>query len=160
MRGNTVKAYLEADFFGGGGTALGNEVATNTHGLTLRHAYVQWNKWLAGQTWSNFQDVAALPDAVDFVGPTEGTVFVRQAQVRYSSGPWSVSMENPQTVVTPFNGNANRIVSGDNAVPDVTARYTHKADWGHLGVAGLLRQLRHETPTSQAQGVGDRKSVV
>lgn len=157
--GNTVKAYLEADFFGGGGTALGNEVATNTHGLTLRHAYVQWNKWLAGQTWSNFQDVAALPDAVDFVGPTEGTVFVRQAQVRYSSGPWSVSMENPQTVVTPFNGNANRIVSGDNAVPDVTARYTHKADWGHLGVAGLLRQLRHETPTSQAQGVGYGVSV-
>ncbi len=42
-------------------------------------AYVSWNNWLAGQTWSNFQDVAALPDAVDFVGVTDGTVFVRQA---------------------------------------------------------------------------------
>lgn len=157
--GNTVKAYLEADFFGGGGTALGNEVATNTHGLTLRHAWVQWNNWLAGQTWSNFQDVAALPDSVDFVGPSEGTVFVRQAQLRYTRGPWSVSVENPETVITPRHGNANRIASGDNAVPDVTVRWTQRGDRGHVGVAGLVRQLRHETPSSQAEGVGYGVSV-
>ena len=37
-------------------------------------------------------DAAALPDAVDFVGPTEGTIFVRQAQLRYTKGPWSFSV--------------------------------------------------------------------
>src|SRR5690606_556444 len=92
--GDKLKGYVEADFFGGGSNALaGNETATNTYAVTLRHAYVSWNNWLAGQTWSNFMDVAALPDAVDFVGPTDGTVFVRQAQVRYTKGPWSVSLE-------------------------------------------------------------------
>ncbi|MDO5505897.1 MAG: DcaP family trimeric outer membrane transporter [Pseudoxanthomonas suwonensis] len=152
--GNTLKAFFEADFFGGGGSALGNEVATNTHGLTLRHAYVQWNNWLAGQTWSNFQDVGVLPDSVDFIGPSEGTVFARQAQVRYSNGPWTVSIENPESVITPLHGNGTRIVSDDNAVPDVTARWTHRGDRGHFSAAGLVRQLRQETPTSQAQGIG------
>ncbi len=66
--GDKFKAYIEADFFGGGSNALvGNETSTNTYAVSLRQAYISWNNWLAGQTWSNFQDVAALPDAVDFV---------------------------------------------------------------------------------------------
>lgn len=154
VAGKKARAYVEMDFFGGGNTAfLGNEVSTNTYGVTLRQAYVQWDKWLAGQAWSNFQDVAALPDAVDFVGPTEGTTFVRQAQLRYTSGPWSFSLENPETVVTGWRS-AARTISDDNALPDITARWTSKGDWGHVGVAGLVRQLRHETATSQAEGTG------
>ena len=91
--GAKVKAYIEADFFGGSSAGLGNETATNTHGVTLRQAYVSWGDWLAGQTWSNFMDTAALPDAVDFVGVTDGTVFVRQAQIRYkySAFPYSIN---------------------------------------------------------------------
>lgn len=151
--GNKVKAYLEFDLFGGGSNAfLGNEVATNTHGLTVRHAYVSYGKWLAGQTWSNFQDVAALPDSVDFIGPTEGTVFVRQAQVRYTSGPWSLSVENPETTVTPYRNNAARISSDDNLMPDLTARWMKKGDWGHFTVAGLVRQFKYENP---ATGIDD-----
>ena len=140
--GHKVKGYIEADVFG---NANGNEQSTNTYGLTIRHAYVSWDRWLAGQTWSNFQDAAALPDAVDFVGPTEGTIFVRQAQLRYTSGPWSVSLENPETTVSPYLAGA-RISSDDNTLPDVTARYLHKAAWGHFTVAGLLRQLKYQTP--------------
>lgn len=148
-----VKAYLEFDLFGGGNSAfLGNEVATNTYGLTVRHAYVSFDKWLAGQTWSNFQDTAALPDTVDFIGPTEGTIFVRQAQVRYTSGPWSFSVENPETTVTPFLNAGARISSDDNNAPDVTARWMKKGGWGHFTVAGLLRQFKYENP---ATGVDD-----
>lgn len=152
--GDALKAFVEADFFGGGGSALGNEVATNTHGMTLRHAWVQWNGWLAGQTWSNFQDTAVLPDSVDFVGASEGTVFARQAQLRYSAGPWSFSLENPETLLTPLHGNGARIASDDNALPDVTARWSRRGDWGHVSAAGLLRQLRHETPDSRANALG------
>lgn len=141
--GDALRGYLEFDLFGG---ALGNEAATNTYGVTVRHAFASWNRWLAGQTWSNFQDVAALPDSVDFIGPTEGTVFVRQAQIRYSAGPWAFSLENPQTLLTPFNGNAARISSDDGWLPDATLRYTHKGAFGHVGIAALLRQLRYETP--------------
>ncbi|MDE2408580.1 MAG: hypothetical protein KGL91_12070 [Xanthomonadaceae bacterium] len=153
VQGHKARAYLEFDLFGGGMANLGNQASTNTHGVTLRQAYVSWDKWLAGQTWSNFQDVAALPDAVDFVGPTEGTVFVRQAQLRYTSGPWSVALENPQTVVASYRS-STRIISDDGSLPDVTARWTHKGSWGHFSAAGIARQLRHDTATTHASGSG------
>lgn len=150
--GHKLKGYLEFDLFGGG-SINGNEVATNTYGVSVRHAYVSWanptgGQWLAGQTWSNFQDVAALPDSVDFIGPTEGTVFVRQAQVRYTKGPWSFSVENPETTITPFRNVGARIGSDDNLMPDLTVRWLKKGDWGHFTVAGLLRQFSYENPTS------------
>ncbi len=144
--GDKVTARVEIDFFGG---ALGNEVSTNTYGTTIRHAFVGWNQWLAGQTWSNFMDPAALTEAVDFIGPLDGTVFVRQPQIRYTSGPWSFSLENPETTITPFRG-GTRITTDDNNLPDVTARYTHKAAWGHLSGALMVRQLAYETTGANA----------
>jgi hypothetical protein len=156
--GHKLKAYLEMDFFGGGSNALaGNEIATNTYAVTFRQAYVSWNKWLAGQTWSNFQDVAALPDAVDFVGVTDGTTFVRQAQVRYTSGPWSVALENPNTTVqayAPFAAAAGaRTTTGDNSIPDLTGRYNIKGEWGHFSVAGMLRQFKAGEKTDSGAAV-------
>ena len=155
--GDKFKAYIEADLFGGGSNFAGNEVSTNTHALTVRHAYVSWNEWLAGQTWSNFMDVAALPDSVDFVGPTDGTVFVRQAQLRYTKGPWSVSLENPHTLVTAYQG-TGRSSTGDNVIPDITARWLTKGDWGHFTVAGLLRQFKlgDETESGAAISVSGK----
>ncbi len=56
-RGDTLKAYIEADMYGGGNNAFaGNEVITNTYALTLRQAYVSWNHWLAG-----WPDLVQLP---------------------------------------------------------------------------------------------------
>jgi hypothetical protein len=157
--GDKLKGYVEMDFFGGGNnTLVGNETSTNTYAVSLRQAYVSWNNWLAGQTWSNFQDTAALPDAVDFVGTTDGTIFVRQAQVRYTKGAWSVSAENPQTTVTPFLGAAPRFNSGDNVMPDLTARWLKKGDWGHFTVAGMVRQFKYldETATGGAVSVSGK----
>jgi hypothetical protein len=144
--GDKLSARLEGDLFGG---ALGTEVATNTYGLAVRHAWFSWNNWLFGQTWSNFMDVAALPEAVDLVGPTEGTVFVRQPMVRYTNGNWSFSLENPETTITPFRGGA-RISSDDNSLPDLTARYRWTQPWGHLTAGVLLRQLAYETTGANA----------
>ena len=158
VQGHKTRAYLEFDLFGGGMSNLGNQASTNTHGVTLRQAYVTWDKWLAGQTWSNFQDVAALPDAVDFVGPTEGTTFVRQAQVRYTSGPFSVALENPQTLANAYRA-TTRTISDDGSLPDLTARWTTKGDWGHVSVAGIARQLRHDTATTSASDTGYGVSV-
>ena len=139
--GDKLGARVELDFFGG---ALGNSAATNTYGAALRHAYLTYNNWLVGQTWSNFMDTNALLDAVDFVGPTDAVVFVRQPQLRYTNGPWTISVESPETTVQPFGGGA-RVIAGDNsAIPDVIARYTHKGDWGHVSFAGMARQLKYE----------------
>jgi len=132
--GGKLGARIEVDFFGG---ALGNSRATNTYGTTVRHAYVTYNNWLAGQTWSNFMDTGALLDSVDFVGPTDAVVFVRQSQIRYTNGGWSFSLENPETTV-----GAAGIGAGNNTVPDLTIRYTHRSNWGHVSVGGLLRQLK------------------
>ncbi|MGB3749292.1 MAG: DcaP family trimeric outer membrane transporter [Rhodanobacter sp.] len=150
--GDKVGAFVEWDFFG---NALGNENATNGYGLTLRHAYFYWNDWLAGQTWTNFMDPNALPEAVDFVGPTDGTVFVRQAQLRYTTGNFSLALENPHTTVTPYLGGATQLSPDHNVTPDLTARYTWKGDWGFFGVAGLLRQLRVDGSNDAVAGARD-----
>jgi hypothetical protein len=157
--GDKLKGYVEMDFFGGGSNALaGNETSTNTYAVTLRQAYVSWNNWLAGQTWSNFQDTAALPEAVDFVGVTDGTTFVRQAQLRYTNGPWSFSAENPQTTITDYLTGVRLANSGDNVLPDFTGRWITKGGWGHFTVAALLRQFKFgdETDTGFAASVSGR----
>jgi hypothetical protein len=126
------------------GSSLGDERATNTYGVLLRHAYVQYRGWLIGQTWSNFMDAAALPETADYIGPTDGTVFVREPMVRYTLGNWSFSAENPETTITPFGG-GTRIASDDNNIPDLTAAYTWKLGRGYLRAAALVRQLKYET---------------
>jgi len=132
--GSKLGARIEVDFFGG---ALGNTRATNTYGTVIRHAYVTYNKWLAGQTWSNFMNTGALIDAVDVFGPVDALVAVRQPQIRYTHGGWSVSLENPETTVgTSGSGH------GNNSIPDFTAAYTHTGDFGHVKLSGLARQLK------------------
>ncbi|MEO8671481.1 MAG: DcaP family trimeric outer membrane transporter [Tahibacter sp.] len=137
-------AFVEFDFFGG---ALGNENATNTYGVTLRHAYGYWNRWLAGQTWSNFMDTSALPDAVDFIGPTDGVIFVRQPQIRYTQGGFSAALEDPQTTVLPRGGGA-AASSDRGALPDLTLRYGWKGAWGSFGIGALLRDLKVDRPAA------------
>jgi hypothetical protein len=136
--GDKLGAFLEMDFFG---NALGTQVATNTYGVTVRHAYAYWNNWLAGQTWSNFVDVNSLPESVDFIGPTDGVIFVRQAQVRYTNGGFSASLENPETTIIP-NGGGAPLQSDRGAMPDLTLRYGWKGAWGTFGFGALMRDLK------------------
>lgn len=140
--GDFVKAYLEMDFLVGDN---GDERISNSYQPRMRHAYVQWNKWLFGQTWNTIFNVGALPDLLDFVGPAESTVFGRQVMVRYTNGPWQLSAENPETTITPFGGGA-RITADDGQIPDVVARYNFTGDWGQWSIAGILRELRYENP--------------
>ncbi|SFN25374.1 hypothetical protein SAMN05216289_11025 [Dokdonella immobilis] len=150
--GDKAGAFLEMDFFG---NALGNQTSTNTYGVTVRHAYAYWNNWLAGQTWSNFMDTAALPDSVDFIGPTDGVIFVRQAQIRYTTGGFSASLENPETTVIP-NGGGGAAASDRGAVPDLTLRYGWKGNWGSFGIGALFRSLDIDrAATSSAAAISD-----
>ncbi|WP_210401762.1 DcaP family trimeric outer membrane transporter [Lacimicrobium sp. SS2-24] len=138
--GQSLKATLELDFMA---TPNGDERVSNSYSPRMRIATIEYNGWLFGQTWSTFQDVSVLPETLDFIGATDGTTFVRQAMVRYSHKGFSVALENPETTVTPFGGGA-RIVTDDNAVPDLVLRYTHKQDWGHISAATLIRQLAYD----------------
>ena len=90
-----------------------NERVCNSYYPRLRHAFITYNNWLFGQTWMTFYNVGSIPENLDFVGPTESTIFGRQAQVRYTRGPWQFSLENPETTITPYGG-GKRIVADDN----------------------------------------------
>jgi len=141
--GKTVKTKIELDFLAS--APGGNERVSNSYSPRIRHAFISYDGWLFGQTWSNFQNVGALPEALDFIGPAEGTVFVRQTQVKYTTGAWSFSLENPESTITTFDNKAGVMaVTDDASLPDFTARYTHKADWGNLVVAALARQLTYK----------------
>jgi hypothetical protein len=139
-----LSTRFEIDFYG---SITGDQRVTNTYAPVLRQAYVQYKNWLVGQSWSNFQDTAVLVDSVDFIGASDGTVFVRQPQVRYTVGGLSLSAENPETTITPYHGGTGgnaRISSDDNAWPDLIARYTWKGSWGHVSIAGMARELKYQ----------------
>ena len=137
--GKTIKTKIEIDFLAS--ATGGNERVSNSYAPRIRHAFVTYDGWLFGQTWSNFQNVGALAETLDFVGPAEGTVFVRQSQIKYTTGAWSFSLENPESTISTASGMA---VTDDASLPDFTARYTHKADWGNIVVAALARQLTYK----------------
>lgn len=137
--GDKISGLLEFDFHA---TPDGNERISNSYEPRIRHAFIKYKNWLVGQTWSTFQDVGALPETLDFVGVTDGTIFVRQTMVKYSQGGFEVALENPESTITRFGG-GGRIVSDDNSLPDLTVRYKFKGDWGHVAVAGLARKLAY-----------------
>jgi hypothetical protein len=139
--GKSITGRLEFDMMATTGT--GDQRVTNGYAPEIRHAFMSYDGWTLGQTWSTFMDVNALPDSIDFIGTTDGTVFVRQAQVRYTTGGWQFAVENPETTVTPFGG-GTRIVTDDNSMPDLVARYNYTAPWGGLTVSAMARELRIE----------------
>lgn len=153
--GKTVTGHLEFDMMS---TAGGDERITNGYSPSVRHAFFTYDKWLFGQTWSTFMDVSSLPETVDFIGNTDGAIFVRQAQVRYTRGPWQFAMENPQTTVTPLGG-GDRIITDDARVPDLVVRYGMKGDWGNVNIAGLARELLYDTGAVSDSAMGYALSV-
>lgn len=137
--GETLTGHIEMDFML---TPDGDQRISNSYSPRLRHAFLKYGKWTFGQTWSNFQDLNILAESVDFIGITDGIIFNRQAQIRYTSGGFSASIENPETTVTPVGG--GRIISSDGFAPDVTFKYTGKTDNLTWQASALLRQLTYD----------------
>ncbi|MCG8368975.1 MAG: DcaP family trimeric outer membrane transporter [Proteobacteria bacterium] len=150
--GDRLSTFLETDFLVGPG---GNERVSNSFTPRLRHAFFRYNDWLFGQTWSTFQDQTVLPENLDFIGPVEGTTFVRQAQVRYTKGPWEFALENPETTITPFGGGPT-VTTDDGSLPDLVGRYSLNLADGHVRAAVLFRELAAAGP---AIGVDDTETA-
>lgn len=142
-----LKTFLEVDFFG---SARGNANTTNGEGVMLRQAYGQLGHVLAGQTWSNFMDMDAYPESLDYIGPA-GLTFVRQAQVRYTDTfakkyTYSIALESPNT---DFATATNKVNLSD--VPDLTGKLVYKDSFGQLAVRGLARELGAGDSSTGAQ---------
>jgi len=122
----------------------GNDERTvNGYSPVIRHAFVTYKNWTVGQTWSNFMDLQSLPETLDFVGNADAAIFVRQAQVRYTAGDFSIAIENPESTVSQF-GTSARITTDDNATPDLTIGYNFKTENASFRLGGLLRQIAIE----------------
>lgn len=78
--GTNLATYLEMDFLLAG---HGDERVSNSYNPHLGHAFLTYDKWLFGQTWTTLFNVGALPENLDFIGPSEATIFGRQVMIRY-----------------------------------------------------------------------------
>lgn len=139
-----TSAFLEFDLYGGGG----NEVVSNSANPRLRHAFIKYQGFLVGQTWTTFMNTSALMDSLDFAGPTVGSAFIRQPQVRYSINGFDFAIENPETNGDGDIGATSSGVglSGTNAddqerFPDLIAKYTLTEQWGQVSTAALIRKV-------------------
>ncbi len=150
-----VKSRLEFDFLGSPG---GNERVSNSYNPRLRVAWAEMGNWRIGQDWTTFQNTAAIPESASFLVLSDGMVFVRQAQIRYTNGNFQASLENTDTTVTPFGG-GGRIESGDGATPDFVARYNIRRDGVNVALAGIARRLSAETGAIDGDALGWGVSV-
>lgn len=144
-----VTAFLEMDFFGGGG----NEIISNSSHPRLRHAFIKYRGLTAGQTWTTFMNTSALAETADFAGPMVGEAFVRNTMFRYDYGNFSVAIENPESWGNDAIDSSPDADPASDDVPDIVGKYTFKGDWGNVSAAALIRQL-HFTDDDTETAVG------
>lgn len=136
----TVSGLIELDFLG---SVQGDQRVTNSYAPRMRRAFLTIDNLLIGQEWSTFQNTSAIPESASFLVLSDGMVFIRQAQVRYTFGDWQFAIENGNATITPVGG--GRIEADSNLLPDVVARYNWTGDFGNVSFAAIGRQLRLDT---------------
>ncbi len=156
--GHKLGTHVELDFIVNQSTTA-NEIVTNAYTPGFRRAFITYDNLLVGQEWTTFLNLGSLPETLDFVAfPSEGSVFVRQPQLRYTLGNLQLAVENPETSILPGGGGAVA-GSGDGVLPDFVARYNFKLGPAELSLAGLLRQLKAENPAVGAVAAVDDKTT-
>ncbi|MBV7317452.1 DcaP family trimeric outer membrane transporter [Shewanella sp. NIFS-20-20] len=146
-----VKGFVEIDFVG---SAQGNTYNTNSYSPRIRHAYIDYKGWTAGQTWSTMVNPSSYPESTNLGGGLVGEAFVRQGLVRYTHGNWQFAMENPSTEGQCIDVN-NKLVScskANDAIPDMVVRHNIKGNWGNLSAAALVRSLEPMNSSEIAVG--------
>jgi len=134
--GEKVVSFIELDFLSGGA----GENVSNSSNPRIRHAFFKYGNYTFGQTWTTFMNPAHLPESVDFLGVSDGSVFARQSMVRYTNGPLQVALENSETTL---NSGGKRVETDDTTLPDMIVRYNIKADNADFMVAGIARQFAY-----------------
>ncbi len=154
-----ITSYIETDFNGSNDERLTNQSVNG-----LRHAFVNWDysdtdSLLMGQTWSTFFNVGALPETIDFVGPTSGTVFIRQTQARWThklgdGASLMLSAENPSVSMYDAGGGYAANDIDDSSIPDLIARYNGKAGNFSYSLAGMAREIGYDSGAQSDDEMG------
>jgi hypothetical protein len=137
-----LKTIFEFEMFG-----VGSDAGETT--FRLRHAWGELGQFGFGQYWSTFMDIDVFPNSIEYWGPN-AMVFYRNVQARWT--PWqegdsrfAISLERPGA-----SGDEGRFadrveldgIEGDFELPDLAAHYRLAQDWGHVQIAGILRQIQ------------------
>ena len=160
----SVTVNIEGDFRGSGGGSV-----------RLRHAYGSYKGILAGQTWSNFTSFVGNTGTLDFDSlPGAAGYQSRTAQLRYTTGPLSISLEDPKSSLEGADvvsnpgvtvGTApNQLVVGrtttniknsqEISLPALTARIQDSAGGLNYSAAILAQQLGYDTGTADDTAFG------
>jgi len=141
MDGMTLKTVFEFELFGTG-------VDEGQTTFRLRHAYGEFGRFLAGQTWSPFMDPDVFPNTVEYWGPT-GMVLFRNVQFRYTAvdngrHQLMFALERPGASGDQGVYSSRIELQGISArfpSPDISGAYKYSAGWGHARVGGMFRKI-------------------
>ena len=144
-----LQSLIEFDFALATAPA-GAQRSTNPYTPTFRRGFISYGNWLIGQEWSTFGNPSYFPESTDFIGSTEGAIFVRQAMIQYRQPLGKglalyVSAENPQTETLASTSADGSYVDNDHdRLPDFVAKLDYTGNFGQLHVAGIMRKLSIE----------------
>lgn len=114
--------------------------------FNLRHAYGEYNGFLAGKSWTNLMHFLGTPRILKLGGPV-GYATGRPEQMRYTRkagvNTFAVALENPETSSSDLGlgGGAEDNVK----LPDLTLSYQYK---NNFGISGVVRKLSVDSVAS------------
>ena len=123
---HSIGGKVEMDFFGGAGRDT----------FRIRHAYLTYDQWLVGQTWSNFNAVEYFPETVD-ASLSVGGSLTRVPQVKYSypvdknmNLAFSLEDSKAETVTTSGTQNFTTDANAKLKFPSAVGRLNYKFENG------------------------------
>lgn len=128
------KVLLEVDFRNAGNAPR------------LRHAWLEYGKFGAGQTWSNFLDHKILPNIILNTGGPNSMPFARYVKFRYThifkDGQFAVAIEDHPTQITiPDSWEQRRIL------PNLTASYRKNFNKSYVRLSALVNPISYTNET-------------
>lgn len=123
-------------------------------GARLRHAYGEWNGILAGKTWTNFGRPVGMTRVLDDL-PQVGVLPTRQAQIRYTTGAYSIALEDPTRLggaVVGVGGSEHE--DAKDRIPDITFNYINRFDALMLSVGAVARSLEYDDGNNDDRAFG------
>jgi len=134
--------------------------------LRLRHGYGSYKGVLAGQTWSNYNSFVGNTSTLDFDSlPGTAGYQGRTAQLRYTTGPFSFSVEDPQSsLVEATEVLEDEVPTGEfevasvsdkkDGMPTFTARMEDSAGGLSYSAAVLAHEVGYDTGTDDESAFG------
>lgn len=140
IEGKGLKTVLEFDLF------------NSSFSPNLRMAYAEYGKVLVGMYWSNFMDVDAYPNTLDYNGPNAMT-FGRQVQFRVTlpvskTTDVTLALEDPESFLTLPDESGFKALK---QVPDLTASIQYSKNGSHLRFASVLHPIVYQNTLQERE---------